>query len=346
MHARNTLWAAAVVGICGPVLAQTAPTSRPSSATTSTSEPDLSSKPYDDILKDSDRRFEERKKELQETGPATSPAIAPTTAGRAEISPIQPAAAPVSPSAPPQDQGNVVVTSDLDAARNNIAPPLGAQTYTIGAEQIATTPGGENATGQQVLLRAPGVVEDSYGQEHVRGEHANLTYRVNGVILPEGLNAFGQELDTHLIQSVTLIDGSLPAQFGFRTAGIVDVQTKSGEALSQSEVSFYGGSNETYQPTFESGGAIGKVDYFVTGTLLHNDLGIENTTGSSEAIHDNTNQQKIFAYLSYHLDDTSRVSLLVNASNADFQIPGYGRSAGGIRAGRPPERQACGFNGH
>ncbi len=234
------------------------------------------------------------------------------------------------------DQGSVIVDSDLDAARSNIAPPLGAQTYTIGAQQIAATPGGANATGQQVLLRAPGVVQDSYGQEHVRGEHANLTYRLNGVTLPEGLNGFGQELDSHLIRSITLIDGSLPAQFGFRTAGIVDVQTKSGESLDQTEISLYGGSNQTYEPSFETGGTVGKLDYFVTGSLLHNDLGIDNPTPGYQALHDRTNQQKIFTYLSYHIDDTSRVSLLVNASNADFQIPNTpGLPPAFALAGRP-----------
>src|SRR5580658_7704514 len=49
--------------------------------------------------------------------------------------------------------GNVVVTSDLDQARDQIAPPLGANTYTIGPNQIQATPQGENATFQQVLLR-------------------------------------------------------------------------------------------------------------------------------------------------------------------------------------------------
>src|ERR1700722_5550217 len=116
------------------------------------------------------------------------------------------------------DLPTVIVTSDLDQSREQIAPSLGAVTYTQGPDQIAAVPSGEDATFQQVLLRAPGVVEDSFGQEHVRGEHANLTYRVNGVLLPEGISSvggFGQELDTHLASSVTLITGSLPAQFGF-----------------------------------------------------------------------------------------------------------------------------------
>ena len=104
--------------------------------------------------------------------------------------------------------GKVVVTSDLDVARTQIAPSLGATSYTQTPAQIQNIPGGENAPFQQVLLRAPGVVEDSFGQEHIRGEHANLTYRINGVLLPQPLNGFGQELDTRLIQSFTLIGGT------------------------------------------------------------------------------------------------------------------------------------------
>ena len=139
--------------------------------------------------------------------------------------------------------------------------------------------------------------------------------------MPEGLNGFGQELDPHIIDSVTLIDGTLPAQFGFRTAGIIDVTTKSGDTLNYNELSLYGGTHETYQPSVVVGGTSGKLDYFIAGETLHNNIGIENTTSSSEALHDDTNQQKLFTYLSYRIDDTSRVSLLVNASNADFQIP-------------------------
>jgi hypothetical protein len=125
----------------------------------------------------------------------------------------------------------VTVMGELNESRDKIAPSLGAVTYTMGPEQIQSVPGGESAPFSQVLLRAPGVVADSYGEDHVRGEHGDLTYRVNGVLLPEGLNGFGQELDTRLINSMTLIDGSLPAQFGFRTAGIVDVTTKSSQQL-------------------------------------------------------------------------------------------------------------------
>lgn len=222
------------------------------------------------------------------------------------------------------DLGTVTVTSDLDAARDQIAPSLGASTYSIGPNQIRATPKGANAPFQQVLLRAPGVVEDSFGQFHVRGDHGNLTYRVNGVLLPEGLNGFGQELDTRLISSATLIDGSLPTQFGFRTAGVIDITTKSGETPQSNELSLYGGSYGTVQPSFEFGGATGRWDYFITGSFLRDDLGIEAPNGDSRTAHDETAQERLFTYLAYRLDDTSRVSLLLNGSYSQFQIPSTG----------------------
>jgi len=45
-----------------------------------------------------------------------------------------------------------------------------------------------------VLLQAPGVAQDSFGQIHLRGDRANVQYRINGVELPEGLSVFGQAL--------------------------------------------------------------------------------------------------------------------------------------------------------
>ena len=115
-------------------------------------------------------------------------------------------------------------------ARNQIVPDLGATAYTINNDQITSLSQGDNAPMNQVILRAPGVAQDSAanGDLHVRGEHGNLQYRINDVLLPEGITGFGLELDPRFVESMQLITGSLPAQYGFRTAGVVDIQTKSG----------------------------------------------------------------------------------------------------------------------
>src|SRR6202022_4866059 len=91
--------------------------------------------------------------------------------------------------------------------------------------------------------------------------------------------------------------------------------------LNGGQFSVYGGSHETIIPSFQVGGTAGNFNYFSVGSYNHNALGIENPTSSHSAIHDETNQYKAFADLSYIIDATSRISLLLSATYADFQIP-------------------------
>ena len=213
------------------------------------------------------------------------------------------------------------VVGKLDEAREQIVPSLGATSYGISKEQIAALPQGANAPLNEVILRAPGVAQDGLGQLHLRGEHANLQYRINDVLLPEGITGFGQELDARFLDDVHLVTGSLPAQYGFRTAGIIDLHTKSGAFEQGGEAGVYGGSYDTVKPSFEYGGSQGNLNYFMDGSYNHNNIGIENPTSSHDPIHDVTDQFKTFTYLSYVLDDTSRISLMGSASYADFQLP-------------------------
>ncbi len=222
---------------------------------------------------------------------------------------------------PAAEPDRVVVSSQLDEDRNQLVPSLGATEYRIGDHQIGDESQGANASFNQVVLRAPGVVQDSFGQLHVRGEHANLQYRINDVLLPEGISGFGQELDTRFIQSLSLITGSLPAQYGFRTAGIIDITTKNGTEKIDNELSLYGGSFNTFKPSLQLGGGGGKWNYYFTGSYFQSDLGIENPTSSRSAIHDHTEQLRLFGYASYLIDATSRLSFFLSASGSRFQIP-------------------------
>ena len=219
--------------------------------------------------------------------------------------------------------GNITVVGQLDKARDTIIPDLGATAHVFSKEQIESLSQGANAPFNEVILRAPGVAADSAanGDLHVRGEHANLQYRINDVLLPEGITGFGLELDPRFVESMRLITGSLPAAYGFRTAGVVDIHTKSGAFENGGEAELYGGSYDTIRPSFEYGGSQGKWNYFMDGSYDHNGLGIENPTPSHDAIHDTTDQGKAFVYASRILSDTSRVSLMGSASYSDFQVP-------------------------
>jgi len=219
--------------------------------------------------------------------------------------------------------GNITVVGKLDQARDQIIPNLGATAHTFDKEQIETLSQGANAPFNEVILRAPGVAQDNEasGDLHVRGEHANLQYRINDVLLPEGITGFGLELDPRFVESMQLITGSLPAAYGFRTAGVVDIHTKSGAFENGGTAEMYGGSYDTLRPSFEYGGTQGKWNFFIDGSYDHNALGIENPTPSHDAIHDVTDQYKTFLYGSRILSDTSRISVMGSVSYSDFQVP-------------------------
>ena len=220
--------------------------------------------------------------------------------------------------------GNVTVVGHLNQARNQILTSIGATSYTHTAADIQQQSQDANAPLNQVILRSPGVAQDSAvnGGLHIRGEHANVQYRINDVLLPETLvGTFGLVLSPHFIQSLELIDGSLPAEYGFRTAAIIDIQTKTGEFLNGGEVDLYGGSFNTFYPSFEYGESDGPWDFYVQGSFNQNDLGIENPTNTASAIHDRTDQYKAFGYASRLLSDTSRFTLMGGASYSTFQIP-------------------------
>jgi hypothetical protein len=69
-----------------------------------------------------------------------------------------------------------VTTKKLDEARSGMSPTTGTSLYHIDATSVQTLAQGAETPINHVLLTAPGVAQDSYGQLHVRGEHADLQF--------------------------------------------------------------------------------------------------------------------------------------------------------------------------
>jgi hypothetical protein len=170
------------------------------------------------------------------------------------------APAPAAPAAPPVNPVTVT-TNTLNQGLNTIYAPIGTIPTTISHDTIQALPGGDNQTVEKILLQAPGVTQDSAasGNFHVRNEHANVQVqvRINGIMLPDGVTGFGTFLDTALIGNISLITGALPAQFGLRTSGVLDIQTRN-DAFNSGTVGVYGGTRQTFTPSFEYGGQVGQ----------------------------------------------------------------------------------------
>jgi outer membrane receptor protein involved in Fe transport len=270
--------------------------------------------------------------------PAPGPEAAPSAQAEENVLPTTRVAAPVrkprprkpatqivsnQPPAPTEQQAVTQRNEKFDAARRNIYTNVGASSYEVTRQAIEALPQGNNTALDKALLQFPGVTQDSAasGELHVRNEHANLQFRINGIMLPDGVGGFGQILDTGIVGTMALLTGALPAQYGLRTAGVLDIQTKADAFDNSGKVSVYGGSRQTVTPFAEYGGTVGQTQYYVSGRYLYNNLGIENPTPAYEAIHDRTQQEKGFLYLSTVLDPQSRLTWISGISNALYQIP-------------------------
>ncbi len=226
-----------------------------------------------------------------------------------------------------QSLEEVVVISKRQSL-NDISDKTGGSLFHFSAKDIDQLPQGDNTPLNQVLLQAPGVVQDSYGQVHVRGDHANLQYQINGVVLPQGLFGFGNNLDTRFAQTVDLLDGALPAQYGLHTAGIVEITTKD-DLNEEGSVTLYGGSYHTFNPSFQYGDSKEDLSYFLTGSFLTDSIGIENPAPSANPTHDKTRQSKGFGLFSYKPDASTKYSLMVGTYTGAFQIPTLSGVQGG-----------------
>src|SRR5713101_5089534 len=216
----------------------------------------------------------------------------PRTAPRQVVTRRAPAQTQVSTQTPSEapTQAQVVNQQNqkFDAVRQTILAPVGATSYEVSRQAIQALPQGDNTPLDRVLLQQfPGVTQDSAasGELHVRNEHANIQYRINGIMLPDGVGAFGQILDTGIVGSLALLTGALPAQYGLRTAGVLDIQTKADAFNNSGSVSVYGGSHGTITTSLEYGGTVGQTQYFMSGRYFGSNLGIENPTPANEAIH-------------------------------------------------------------
>src|SRR5580692_6850161 len=248
----------------------------------------------------------------------------------------------------PSSQAAVLAAKNgvFDQARGNIFTTVGTTSDTLSHDTIQDLPGGANQSVEQVLLQTPGVSQDSAasGLLHVRNDHANLQFRINGVLLPDGVTGFGSIFDTSFIGSMSLVTGALPAEYGLRTTGLVDITTRTDLFNNSGSISMYGGSHGTIEPSIEYGGTFGSncpattapgtykapasasncfagVQYYFTGRYLQNTVGIENPTSSYNAIHDFSQQDRGFAYMSAIVDPTTRVSLIAGTAYNNFQIP-------------------------
>ncbi len=237
------------------------------------------------------------------------------------------AAKPVALAMESEQPLNVAIIATLNQARNALSSETGSTVYRFTDQNIDQLPRGDNTPLNDVLIQAPGVTQDSYGQGqgqiHIHALNGGgIQYRLNGVFLPEAVSSFGQLFSSYFIKSVTLIDNFMPAQFGYRNEGVIDIHSKDGCLSPGGQFEYYGGQRGTIQPSLQFGGCTGNLSYYLSGFYYQSALGAQSPTRTPTPQHDRTSQGQGFSYLSYLLSPLTRLSLITGTAINAYQIPG------------------------
>jgi outer membrane receptor protein involved in Fe transport len=211
----------------------------------------------------------------------------------------------------------------FDSIGAYILPLTGVNHYSVDQTRIADQPLGDDTPIEKTLLQTPGFSQDSAasGSLHLRNDHANLQYRIDGVLLPDGVSGFSQMLESGFVGDLTVIDGALPAQYGLHNTGIIDITPRGHAFDGGGSVAVIGGSQCTISPSFQYGGTVGQTEYYVIARGFQTNEGIENPTSAYNAIHDLSDQAKFFAYAKNYLSDGSIITIISGASLGAYQIP-------------------------
>src|SRR6202042_1939450 len=173
-----------------------------------------------------------------------------------------------------------------------------------------------------VTLATPGISADSNGLFHGMGDHASNSFSVDGQpITDQQSKVFSNQLPSDAVQSMEVIEGAPPAEYGGKTSLVIVVTTRSGLGSTTPH-----GDITTSYGTFGSGSggfdlAYGKDKWgnFISASGL--DTGRFLDGPEFKVMHDQGNEQNVFDRLDFKLSDADSINLNLGFSRSWFQTP-------------------------
>ncbi|HJT21735.1 MAG TPA: TonB-dependent receptor [Nitrospira sp.] len=198
-----------------------------------------------------------------------------------------------------------------------------SETYQLSRKDVEAIPRGNNNTVAEVLQTVPSVVYGGLGQTHIRQDHANQQFRIDGVPIPDGVSStFTDVISPRMWERADIILGGMEAQYGNKTAVLVDITSKSGTHPAFGSAQIFGGSNQTVNPSFEYGGTIGeKFRYYALNSYRTTNRGIEPPTLGHSVFHDQSERNQTYLRGDYQHDNHNSLSWVFINAVAKYQIP-------------------------
>ncbi len=204
-----------------------------------------------------------------------------------------------------------------------IKPNSSSETYSVSQKDIEELPRGNNLDLSDVLLTIPGAINGGLKQVHIRQDHANLQFRIDGVPIPDTVTSqFADLLSPRVWERSDIILGGMEAQYGNRTAAVIDITSKSGTKPGFGSIGVFGGSNETVMPSFEYGGTLGeRFRFYVMNNYRTTNRAIDPPTLGQSIFHGHGELNQTFLRGDYQVNNRNNVTWLFLNSVATSQIP-------------------------
>ncbi len=173
-----------------------------------------------------------------------------------------------------------------------------------------------------VTLSSPGVTADSNGMFHGLGDHAENSFSVDGQpITDQQSKTFSNQLPDTAVQSMQVIEGAPPAEYGDKTSLVIQVTTRSGQGDTKptGQVNFSYGSFGSTSGGFDLGYGKAKWGNFISVDGLNTGRFLD--APEFEVSHDKGNEQNVFDRVDYQIDTADSVHLNLNYSRSWLQIP-------------------------
>ena len=166
-----------------------------------------------------------------------------------------------------------------------------------------------------------GAVAAPSGEFHVRGSHGQYTYYLDGAPLPESVSgSFSDLIDPKNIETLRVLTGGFPAQYGQNLAAVFDVTARAGQpgrprGFAEQLLSGY----QTSQSTAQFGGGAPRLQYYISGVRNFTNRRLDPVT--QDPLHDAGTDSVAFGKFDYEAGANDRVILDAARTDAYLQLP-------------------------
>ena len=197
-------------------------------------------------------------------------------------------------------------SSDTDISQTILERPLGAAPSRAIESIVAST---------------PGFVTDDNGRMHPRGSESQVQYVIDGVPVTDNMSAiFSTSLDARTLRTVEVLTGGIPAEFGDKLAGVINVNTRSGlEGPTQGAISLSGGSFSTGEAAADFSTHTKKFGFLTNLSTSTSQRYLDPPT--LDNFHNFGRTGKGFFRLDYQFDPNNSLRGVFTFGGSNFQVP-------------------------